>query len=94
MADISSIRRNLISLPILDGLGCSFLFGSRKVKLYLDYLFIGNGKLCGGFYRLKLSMFPFVFATLTVNTIKNAKRLRLNEKSSILWHKPLGHISK
>ena len=64
MVDISSIRRNLISLPILDGLGCSFLFGSRKVKLYLDSLFIGNRKLCGGFYRLKLLLCLLFFLTL------------------------------
>ena len=36
---------------------------------------------------------PFVFATLTVNTSSSSKRLRLNEKSSTLWYKCLGHIS-
>ena len=30
----------------------------------------------------------------TVNTITSTKCLRLKEKSSILWHKRLGHISK
>ena len=42
MAYIPSIRRILISIPILDRLECSFLFGTRKVKLYQDYLLIGN----------------------------------------------------
>ena len=35
-----------------------------------------------------------IFATLTINTASSSKRLRLNEKSSSLWHKPLGHISR
>ena len=34
VAYIPLIRRNLISIPILDRLGYSFLFGTRKVKLY------------------------------------------------------------
>ena len=29
-----------------------------------------------------------------VNTVSSPKRLRLNEKSYILWHKCLGHVSK
>ena len=29
-----------------------------------------------------------------LNTVSSTKRLRLNEKSSTLWHKCLGHISK
>ena len=37
---------------------------------------------------------PSVSATLTVNSASSSKRLRLNEKSSTLWHKCLGHISR
>ena len=47
---ILSIRRNLISIPILDRLGYSFLFGTRKVKLYRDSLLIGIGVICGNLY--------------------------------------------
>ena len=36
----------------------------------------------------------FVSATLSVNTVSSTKHLRLNEKSSILWHKRMGHISR
>ena len=39
---IPSIRINLISIPILDRIGYNFLFGTRKVNLYRDYLLIGN----------------------------------------------------
>ena len=47
VAYITSTRRNLISVPIFDRLGYSFLFGTRKVKLYQDSLLIGTGVLCG-----------------------------------------------
>ena len=94
MAYISSIRRNLILVPILDRLRYIFLFGVEKVKLYRDSLLIGTGVLCGILYRLELSALPYVSTTLTVNTTSSSKRLRLNEKSSTLWHKLLGHISR
>ena len=92
MVYIPSIRRNLISILILDKLGYSFLFGTGKVKLYQDSLLIGNGILCESLYILELSTLPYVSATLTINTASSSKRLRLNEKSSTLWHKRLGHI--
>ena len=94
MAYIPSIRRNLISIPILNIIGYSFLFRIGKVKLYRDYLSIGNGILCESLYRLELSILPYVYATLIVNTVSSTKRLRLNEKSSTLWYKRLGHISR
>ena len=84
MAYIPSMRRNLISIHILDKLGHRFLFGIGKVKLYGDSLLIGIGVLCGSFYRLELYALPSAYATLTVNIVSSTKRLRLNEKSSIL----------
>ena len=47
VAYIPLIRRTLISLPILDRFGYSFLFGTRKVKLYRVPLLIGTRVLCG-----------------------------------------------
>ena len=84
---IPSIRRNLISVPILDRIAYSFLFRTRKVKLYQDSLLISTGLLCGGLYKLELSALPSVFATLTVNTVSSTKHLKLTEQSSIIWHK-------
>ena len=55
---------------------------------------IGIGVLCESLYRLELSVLSFVSATLIINTASSSKRLRLNEKSSTLWHKRLGHISR
>ena len=37
---------------------------------------------------------PFVSTTLIVNIASSSKRLKLNEKSSTIWHKRLGHISR
>ena len=91
---IPSIMRNLISVSIFDRLGYSFHFRTGKVKLYRDSLFIGIGVLYGSLYRLESSVLPSVSATLTINTSSSSKRLRLNEKSSTLWYKGLGHISK
>ena len=93
MAYIPSIKRKLISIPILDRLGYRFCFRTVKVKLYRDLLLIGTGVLCGSLYRLELSVLPSISATFIVNTGSSSKHLRLNEKSSTLWHKRLGHIS-
>ena len=53
---------------------------------------IGNETLCGNLYRLEL--YSLLFFSPTVNTVSSTKRLKLNEKSYILWHKRLGRISK
>ena len=37
---------------------------------------------------------PSLYATLIINTASSSKHLRLNEKSSTLRHKRLGHISR
>ena len=53
---------------------------------------IGNGTFCGNLYRLEL--YSLLYVSPAVNTISSTECLRLNEKSSILCHKHLGHISK
>ena len=85
MAFITSIRRNLIYVPILNRLGYSFLFGIGRVNLYRDSLLVDNGTRCMNIYRLELySLLSFCH---TVNTVRSTKHLRLNEESSIIWHK-------
>ena len=66
---IPSIKRNLISVPILDRLEYSFFFLTKKIKLYRDSLLIGTGVLCGNLYRLQLCTLPSVSATLSVNML-------------------------
>ena len=55
---------------------------------------IGTGIFCGSLYRLELFVLLYVSTTLTVNTASGSKCLRLNEKSSTLWHKRFSHISR
>ena len=84
-------------LPFVLAILCkqySFLFETRKVKLYRDSLLIGTGVLCGSLYKLELFALPYVSTTLIVNTASSSKSLRLNERSSTLWHNRLGHISR
>ena len=69
-------------------------FLELEVKLYQDSLLIDTEVLCGNLYRLELFALPSISVTLTVNTACSSKRLRLNEKSFILWHKRLGHFSR
>ena len=64
MAYIPLIKRNFISVPILDRIGYCFLFGTGKVKLYQDSLLIGTGVLCGNLYKLELSSFLIFFIPL------------------------------
>ena len=87
VAYIPSIGRNLISVPVLDRLGYSFFFffGTGKVNLYRDSLLIGNETLCGDLYRLGL--YSLLYFSPNVNTVSSTKRLKLNEKSYIIWHK-------
>ena len=92
MAFIPSIRRNLIYVSILNRFGYSFLFGTGKVNLYRDSLLIGNRTLCGNLYRLEL--YSLLSFSPIVNTVSSTKRLKLNEKSSIFWHKNRVHISR
>ena len=64
MPYIPSIKRNLISISILDRLAYSFLFGTGKVKLYRDLLLIGTKVLYGSLYRLELSALPLFLLPL------------------------------
>ena len=45
-------------------------------------------------YRLELFIVPYVSTTLTVNIASSSKRLRLNEKSSTIWHKRLSNVTR
>ena len=87
VAYIPSIRRNSIHVPIFDRLGYNFIylfifFGTGKVNLYRDSLLIGNETLCEDLYRLGL--YSLLSLSPNVNTVSSTKRLKLNEKSSIL----------
>jgi hypothetical protein len=99
VAYLPSIRRNLISVSILDRLGYSLHFGTGKLTLYRDSMLIGNGTLCGNLYKLDLLdvvpvTSPSCPSSSSLNAVVGSKRARSDLKSSMLWHKRLGHISR
>ena len=93
VAYIPSLRRNLISISILDRQGYSFHFGGGKMDIFSHPVLIGNGVLFGNLYSLSLHHGPLCDSS-SINSIVGCKRARMNLSSSMLWHKRLGHISR
>ena len=84
-------RRNLISISCLDKFGYYCSFRNGMVSLYLNSNVIGTGSLTDKLYKLNIK------ATNGNETLHSSnygiKRKLINENSSMLWHKRLGHIS-
>ena len=84
-------RRNLISVSCLDKFGYCCSFENGMVSLYLNSNIIGTGSLTDKLYKLNIK------ATNGNETLHSSnygiKRKLMNENSSMLWHKRLGHIS-
>ena len=90
---VPSISRNLLSMSKLDTLGFSFKFGNGCFSLFKHNHFIGSGILCDGLYKLNLDNL-FAKTLLTLNHNVGTKCGLVNEHSTYLWHKRLGHIFK
>nr|KYP32060.1 Retrovirus-related Pol polyprotein from transposon TNT 1-94 [Cajanus cajan] len=89
----SSLSRNLVSLSKLDAIGYSFTFGNGCFSLFKHNHLIGTGILCDGLYKLNLDgLYDETLLTLHHNI--GTKRSLVNERSSFLWHRHLGHISR
>ena len=86
---VPSFRRNLISFSMLDKAGYSFTFANKRVEVIYDSKVIDNYVLSDGLYRLSLLS---TYSYNVENTV--AKRSLTKERSSLLWHNSLGHISK
>jgi len=84
---VPSMRRNLISVSILDKCGYTFEFGNGKLVVYFNSIIVGSGVLYDGLYMLNLN-------DMSVNSVIGHKRSRVDENSSMLWHRRLGHISR
>jgi len=56
-------------------------------------MIVGHDILCDGLYKLTLNH-EFAQSLVTLHSNIGLKRGLINEKSSILWHRRLGHISK
>ena len=90
---VSSLSRNLVSLPKLDLDGDFINFGNKSFTLFKNNSFVGSDILYDGLYKFNLHD-EFVETLLTLHRSIGTKRSLNNENSSNLWHKRLGHISK
>ena len=82
----------MISISNLDKLGYSCSFGNGKFSLFQYTNLIGTGSLVDNLYKLDLHA-SYVNECLHINDY-GTKRKLINENSSMLWHKCLGHISE
>ncbi|KAF7843809.1 Retrovirus-related Pol polyprotein from transposon TNT 1-94 [Senna tora] len=91
---VYSSRRSLISTSMLDALGYSFWQGNSRIDIYYNTIVVGSAKVLNGLYCLNLNP-NFESPTIAyVNTVTGHKRHRIDENSSMLWHRRLGHISR
>ena len=85
-----SFSRNLISISILVPLGFSFNFSDSGFSLSNKSKVIGYGTLSDGLFHIQLQnndTYNFMHVTARL------KECVVNEESSMLWHRRLGHIS-
>ena len=66
---------------------------SRQLSLLLNSVTVGYGILCDGLYKISLNH-EFEQALITLHSNAGSKCGLINENSSILWHRRLGHISR
>ena len=90
---VPSISRNLVFLSKLDAAGYSILFSSGQLSLLLNSVTVGYGILYDGLYKISLNR-EFAQALITLHSNVGSKHGLINENSSILWHRRLGHISR
>ena len=83
----------MVSLFRLDFDGYSILFDYGKLNLMFNSIKIGSGDLCDDLYKISLNH-KFAQSLVTLHSNIGVKRGLIYEKSSILWHRRLGHISK
>ena len=87
---IPSFSRNLISVSRLVPLGYSFNFSETCFSLFYKSDLVGNGTLSDGLFFIHLQN-DTSYNVMHVHT--GTKRCVINEDSSMLWHRRLGHIS-
>ena len=89
---VPSFSRNLISVSRLLPYVFSFKFVGISFHLIKDNIVVGNGILNNGLFKLYLNP-SFNHSLIIMHGNVGIKRGVINEKSSILWHKRLCHIS-
>ena len=88
---VSFFKRNLVLVSIMDKLGYHFSIGNKMVNLFLNSKILGEFKLVDSLYSSCLAPNNEYNCMNIENTM--SKRSFIKEKSSLLWHKRLGHIS-
>ena len=89
---VPSFSRNLISVSRLLSYGFSFQFVGISFDLIKENVIVGDGILDNGLFKLNLNP-SFNHNLTTMHGNVGIKCGVINEKSSILWHKRLSHIS-
>jgi transposase InsO family protein len=87
---VPSFSRNLISVSRLVPFGYSLNFSGSSFSLFYKSDYVGNGILSNGLYCINLQN-NVTYDSMHVHT--GTKRCVINEDSSKLWHRRLGHIS-
>lgn len=65
----------------------------KKLLYHMTLLLLVSGVLCDGLYLLDIHSISDVGKNSVFNFLVGNKHGRMAEKSSMLWHKCLGHIS-
>ena len=87
---VPSFSRNLITVSRLVPFGYSLNFSEKSFSLFYKSDYVGNGILSNGLYCINLQN-NVTYDSMHVRT--DTKRCVINEDSSKLWHRRLGHIS-
>ena len=87
---VPSFSRNLISVSDLVPFRISCNFSDTGFKFLIKSEVIGSGTLCNGLYSVHLQDNN---AYNSLSLTARIKRNVMNEQSSLLWHRRLGHIS-
>lgn len=81
---VPELRRNLISLGMLDKLGCSVKIENGYIKVIKGAMAIMKGELSNGLY--------YLVGETIIGTVDVTTNSRGNMAS--LWHKRFGHVSE
>ena len=88
---VSSVSRNLISISTFVPFGYSLNFLDISLSLSYKSDLVGYGTLSNGLYCLNLKNDTSLHV---MHVHAGTKRCVMNEDSSMLWHRRLGHFSQ
>ena len=89
---VLSFSINLISISKLLIVGYEFLFENSILSIFKNKVHIGGGTLVDSLFKIDIDP-SFECNYLNMHANVGIKRSLINENSSMLWHRRLGHIS-